>query len=209
MNKKKTTITASVAAVFCAATLALFGISGDKTVYVDYDINQTDIKAEMSLYLPEDFNADIAELLCNDMSVTKAVLPNDSLATIPFIFTDLNNLEIRFYRIGEVIGVGKFENGRIKVAVKDNIKDLPSETDEPVNIDTPSDEPEGAKIDTEEISETETADEPTDTATDETTDESTVETLDDTPDEPTIDEDKINEEVQLDVENNNVEENAE
>lgn len=200
MNKKKTTITASVAAVFCAATLALFGISGDKTVYVDYEINQTDIKAEMSLYLPEDFNADIAELLCNDMSVTKAVLPNDSLATIPFIFTDLNNLEIRFYRIGEVIGVGKFENGRIKVAVKDNIKDLPSETDEPVAIDTPSDEPEGAKIDTEETAET----------TDETTAETTDETPDETPDEPTIDEDKINEEVQLDVENDvNSEENAE
>ena len=200
MNKKKTTITASVAAVLCAATLALFGISGDKTVYVDYEINQTDIKAEMSLYLPEDFNADIAELLCNDMSVTKAVLPNDSLATIPFIFTDLNNLEIRFYRIGEVIGVGKFENGRIKVAVKDNIKDLPSETDEPVAIDTPSDEPEGAKIDTEETAET----------TDETTAETTDETPDETPDEPTIDEDKINEEVQLDVENDvNSEENAE
>ena len=205
MNKKKTTITASVAAVFCAATLALFGISGDKTIYVDYDINQTDIKAEMSLYLPEGFDADIAELLCNDMSVTKAVLPNDNLVTIPFIFTDFNNLEVRFYRIGEVIGVGKFEDGRIKVAVKDNIKDLEPDTDEPVNIDTPSDEPEGAKIDTEETTETESADEPIDTTTDETPDESTVETTD----EPSLNEDEINKEVQFDVENNNVEENAE
>ncbi len=188
MNKKKTTITASVAAVFCAATLALFGISGDKTVYVDYDINQTDIKAEMSLYLPEDFNADIAELLCNDMSVTKAVLPNDNLVSIPFIFSDLNNLEIRFYCIGEVTGVGKFEDGRIKVAVKDDIDELEPDADEPVNIDTPADEPEGAKIDTEETTKTETADEPTD--------------------EPSINEDEINKEVQFDVENNNVE-NAE
>ncbi len=201
MNKKKTTITASVAAVFCAATLALFGISGDKTIYVDYDINQTDIKAEMSLYLPEGFDADIAELLCNDMSVTKAVLPNDNLVTIPFIFTDFNNLEVRFYRIGEVIGVGKFEDGRIKVAVKDNIKDLEPDTDEPVNTDTPPDEPEGAKIDTEETTETETADEPIDTTTDETPDESTVETTD----EPSLNEDEINKEVQFDVENNNVE----
>lgn len=125
MNKKKS-ITTGVAAVFCAATLALFGISGDKTMYVDYELTQDDNKAELTLTVPDDFGADIAELICNDMSVTKAVLPNDKLTTIPFIFTDLNNLEIRFYRIGEVIGIGKFEDGRIKVATKDNIEELPS-----------------------------------------------------------------------------------
>lgn len=128
MNKKKTTITASVAAVFCAATLALFGISGEKTIYVDYELTQSDTKAELSLTLPDEFDAGIAELLCNDMSVTKALLPDNSLVTIPFIFSDLNNLEIRFYRLGEVVGVGIFEDGRIKVAVKDNFKKL--KTDE-------------------------------------------------------------------------------
>ena len=126
MNNKKKSITAGVAAVFCAATLALFGISGDKAMYVDYELAQDNNKAELALTVPDDFGADIAELLCNDMSVTKAVLPNDKLTTIPFIFTDLNNLEIRFYRVGEVIGIGKFEDGRIKVAVKDNIEELPA-----------------------------------------------------------------------------------
>lgn len=130
MNNKKKTLTASVAAVFCAATLALFGISGEKTIYVDYELSQSDTKAELSLTMPDEFDAGIAELLCNDMSVTKALLPDNSLVTIPFIFSDLNNLEIRFYRLGEVVGVGAFDDGRIKVAVKDNFKKLKTDDDD-------------------------------------------------------------------------------
>lgn len=130
MNNKKKTLTASVAAIFCAATLALFGISGEKTIYVDYELTQSDTKAELSLTMPDEFDAGIAELLCNDMSVTKALLPDNSLVTIPFIFSDLNNLEIRFYRLGEVVGIGIFEDGRIKVAVKDNFKKLKTDEDD-------------------------------------------------------------------------------
>lgn len=117
-NKKKGAIT-GVAAIFVAATLAMFGISGENIIEVDYAIHENGNVAEMTVDVPEEMEVDIVELLCNDSSVTKTLLPGGKLKTIPFIFSNLENLEIRFYKLSEVVGVGRFKDDKLYVAVKE------------------------------------------------------------------------------------------
>ena len=119
MSNRKKGIAAAGAAVFCAAALAMFGISGDKTVEIGYEITENGNVTEMALSAPDDVSFGIAELFCNGQSVTKTVLPDGRLRSLPIIFTNLDNLEFKFYRLGEVAGIGKFEDGKIICAVKD------------------------------------------------------------------------------------------
>lgn len=119
MSKKKKGIAAAGAAVFCAAVLAMFGISGDEVIEMEYEIAESGNMCEMAISAPDDVSFDIAELLCNGQSVTKTVLPDGRLRSLPIIFTNLDNLEFKFYRLGEVVGIGKIEDGKLKCAVKD------------------------------------------------------------------------------------------
>lgn len=119
-NKKKGLI-AGAAAIFVAATLAVFGISGDTIVEVDYSLTTENNLSELSLTPPEEASVDIVELYCNGELVTKAVLPDGTLKSIPFVFSDLSNLELRLYRLNEVIGIGKFEDDKLYVAFKDDV----------------------------------------------------------------------------------------
>lgn len=128
-NKKKGAIT-GVAAIFVAATLAMFGISGEKIIEVDYSIHENGNVAEMTVDVPEEMEADIVELLCNDSTVTKTLMPGGKLKTIPFIFTKLENLELRFYKLGEVIGVGRFKDNKLYVAVKGTIGEVEADENE-------------------------------------------------------------------------------
>lgn len=121
MDKKKKTIIGSVAAIFCAATLALFGISGETIVEMKYDITYDDGRAYMEVKAPDEYKLDVVELMCNNQSVTKTVLPDGKLTTIPFIFSNLGNCELRFSQLNKVVGIGSFKNGKLYVALRDDI----------------------------------------------------------------------------------------
>lgn len=120
-SKKKNQIVISTAALFCAATLALFGISGEKIIEAEYNITQNETNASMEIIVPNEYSFDIVELLLNGQSVTKTVLPDGKLTTIPFIFSDLSNCELRFSRLGEVVAIGNFKDDKLYIAIKDNI----------------------------------------------------------------------------------------
>ena len=119
-NKKKGAIT-SVAAIFVAATLAMFGISGETVLEVDYTLETDGNLCEMTVNPPEEIGVDIVELYCNDSFVTKTVLPNGTLKSIPFVFSNLENLELRFYKLGKVIGVGNFKDEKLYVAFVEEV----------------------------------------------------------------------------------------
>ena len=108
-----------ITSVVASAALALFGLSGQDAVEVKYDLVQVDNATELKIYPDEDVSVDIVELYCNDSVVTKALFPTQTLKSIPFIFSDLTNLELRLYKKGDVIGVGSFnEDKKLYVAFK-------------------------------------------------------------------------------------------
>lgn len=120
-NKKKGGIAAGIATLFTAATLLFFGISGETVIEIPYTIEEGSMVTSMLVQPPEELSSDVIELYCNDELVTKAVLPNGKLTSIPFIFTNLENLEIRFYKEGEVVGIGNFEGKKLYGAIKDGV----------------------------------------------------------------------------------------
>lgn len=108
-TKKKVGIGAGAVALFTAALLTFFGISGDKTVELTYHIEANDQTTSLFVDVPDKIEADIMELYCNDGQVTKTLLPKNELKSIPLVFTDLSNLTIRLYKYDEVIGLCKFD----------------------------------------------------------------------------------------------------
>lgn len=120
-KKKKGGIAAGAAAIFTAAVLALFGISGETVIEVDYSIEEDANLAEMTVSPPDEMSTDIVELYCNGEKVTTALLPSGKLSSIPFVFSDLENLEIRFYTLGECVAVGNFKGDKLYAAVKDGV----------------------------------------------------------------------------------------
>lgn len=120
MSKKtKAGAAGGAVAIFLAGVLALFGISGETIVEVGYELSKSETVYEMSLSLPEDAEADIVELYVSGNLVTKALMPNGTLKSIPFVFSDLENVELRVYKLGKVIGVGNFKDDRLYIAFKD------------------------------------------------------------------------------------------
>ena len=120
-NKQKGGIAAGIVSIFAAATLLFFGISGDTIIKMDYDLIQSENATELAIYPPDELNVDIVELYCNGEEVTKACLPTGTLKSIPFVFTDLGNLELRLYKLNECIGIGNFKDNELYVAVKDGL----------------------------------------------------------------------------------------
>lgn len=142
-NKTQKTLVTSIAAVFAAATLALFGISGEKIIETEYNITQDGTNAYMEIYAPKEYSFDIVELLCNGQSVTKTVLPNGKLTTIPFVFSNLDNCELRFSKLGEVIAIGNFKDDKLYIAIK-------SDTNQSTSDEATDDIKDGAENDADE-----------------------------------------------------------
>lgn len=118
ITRKK--VVTGVAAAVVSATLMLFGLNGGDAIEVKYDLVQTDEVTELKIYPDEDISVDIVELYCNGAAVTKALLPAQTLKSIPLVFSDLTNLELRLYKKGEVIGVGNFnEDKKLYVVFKE------------------------------------------------------------------------------------------
>lgn len=119
--KKGKKIMAGVASVFAAATIAFFGLNVDTTTEIEYKLVEGDKVTELSITPPEDAKVDIAELYCNESLVTKTALPDGKLKSLPLIFSDLDNLELRFYKLGEFAGVGTFKENKLYGAFKDGV----------------------------------------------------------------------------------------
>lgn len=119
-NKKKTGAVTGIAAIFTATLLAFFGTGGETVLEVDYSLTKNETVCELSVYPPDEAEADIIELYVGESLVTKALLPSGKLKSIPFVFSDLNNLELRLYKYGNVIGIGKFNEDKLYVAFKDS-----------------------------------------------------------------------------------------
>jgi len=103
-------------------TLELFGISGKTIVEGTYAIKKVDRnKSELSIDIPKSLNADLYELYLNGQYVDKQLLPNGRILAPPLIFTVPELIELRIFKLQEVIAVGKLKDGKLTIAVKDGV----------------------------------------------------------------------------------------
>ena len=85
----------------------------DYTLEIPYSFKDgSDRTKTLIIDVPDELSIDIATLYVNDAEVATALLPTDAKFTsIPVVFEDLENLEIKLYRMGEEIGTARFING--------------------------------------------------------------------------------------------------
>jgi len=103
-------------------TLELFGISGNTIVEGTYAIKKNDKnRFEFAVDIPISLSADLYELYLNGQYVDKQLLPSGKIIAPPLIFTMPELIELRIYKLQKVIAVGKLENGKLSIAVKDGV----------------------------------------------------------------------------------------
>lgn len=113
MKKRTKAIGGAVAAAAAATALIATNPAADKEVNINYDIHPiNEYVSEMTLDVPDELSADIAELYLNGTEVDKMLLPNGSIKAIPLVFSDTDNLTIKLYRLGEQIGTVEFKDGK-------------------------------------------------------------------------------------------------
>lgn len=85
----------------------------DYTLEIPYSFKDgSDRTKTLIIDVPDELSIDIATLYVNDAEVATALLPTDAKFTsIPVVFENLENLEIKLYRMGEEIGSARFING--------------------------------------------------------------------------------------------------
>lgn len=85
----------------------------DYTLEIPYSFKDgSDRTKTLIIDVPDELSVDIVTLYVNDAEVATALLPTDAkFTTIPVVFEDLENLEIKLYRMGEEIGSARFING--------------------------------------------------------------------------------------------------
>ena len=113
-QKKVTTMTSGIAAVAIAAG-TMIGTMSNNSIEIPYDtyvVNQ--YVTEMSIEAPKDENIDLVELYCNGEIVDNTILPNGTFKSIPLVFTNFQNLEIKCYSTGKEVGNATFdENNKL------------------------------------------------------------------------------------------------
>jgi len=103
-------------------TPELFGISGNTIVEGTYIIKNIDkIRSELSIDIPKSLSADLYEIYLNGQYVDKQLLPSGKIIAPPLIFTMPDILEVRIYKLQEVIAVATFKNDKLSIAVKDGV----------------------------------------------------------------------------------------
>ena len=113
MKKRTKAIGGAVAAAAAATALIATNPAADKEVNINYDIHPiNEYVSEMTLDVPDELSADIAELYLNGSEVDKMLLPNGSIKAIPLVFSDTDNLTIKLYRLGEQVGTVEFKDGK-------------------------------------------------------------------------------------------------
>ncbi|OQB15698.1 MAG: hypothetical protein BWY15_00411 [Firmicutes bacterium ADurb.Bin193] len=105
------------------STLEMFGISGDIVVEGTYTVKEIDEnRSAFSIAVPKKLSADIYELYLNGQFVDKQLLPGKIIAP-PVVFTVPELLEVRLFKLQEVIAVGRLEGKKLDIAVKDGVMD--------------------------------------------------------------------------------------
>lgn len=103
------------AAAAVAAAALIMGSSGGTEIELTYEITQkNEYVTEMRIEAPDELSADIAELDLNGAEVDKTLLPDGKFESAPIVFSDLSNLEIKLYRLGEQVGTARFEDGALR-----------------------------------------------------------------------------------------------
>ncbi len=109
-NQKKVTATASGLAATAAIAFSMLGIMGGTEETLNYDIYVVSpYVSEIKIDEPKGESIDKIELYCNGEFVDNALLPNGTIQSIPLVFTDLENLEIKLYKRGKSAGTAKFD----------------------------------------------------------------------------------------------------
>lgn len=107
-QKKVTAMTSSIAAVAIAAGTMLGVMTGTEEK-LDYNIYVVSpYVSEIEIEEPKGESIDKIELYCNGEFVDNALLPEGTIQSIPLVFTDLENLEIKLYKQGKSAGTASF-----------------------------------------------------------------------------------------------------
>ncbi len=108
-NKKKVTIMSSTIGAIAIAAGTTLGILYNNQTELQYNIsNVNEYVVEMKIEEPKEENIDLIELYCNDNFVDNTILPDGAFRSIPLVFTDLENLEIKCYSKGKEKGIASF-----------------------------------------------------------------------------------------------------
>lgn len=103
------------------STLEEFGIFEDITVNGTYSIEELDEnRTAFNIVVPEELSADIYELYLNNQFVDKSLISKKIIAP-PIVFSVPELLEVRIFKLQEVIAVGTFKDGKVVIAVKDGV----------------------------------------------------------------------------------------
>lgn len=115
MKNKKSLAAGVSALVLTAATIAVPFVS-EEPVKIGYELKkENEYVTTMQLDVPEELSVDIAELYVNGTYVDKTILPvQNQLRSNPIVFSEPSNLEVKLYRLGELIGTAKLDGGVVK-----------------------------------------------------------------------------------------------
>lgn len=113
-NKKKLTGMGGIIGAGVVTAGIIAGVTYTSPIEVPYSlevVNQyvTELKIEM----PEKENVDKVELYCNDEYVGNGLLPDKGIRSIPLIYSNLDNLSLKMYEHGKVVGTGKFKDNKL------------------------------------------------------------------------------------------------
>lgn len=115
MKNKKSILAGTVAAVLSAAALSVPFVGGE-TVKIDYEIKkESEYVTSMQIDVPDELSVDIAELYVNDIFVGKTLLPDGGVfKSNAIVFSDPDALELKLYKLGEVIGTVNLGEGVVR-----------------------------------------------------------------------------------------------
>lgn len=130
-GQKTGTVAGSAVAAAAAALIAVsFNSAGDAELDMNYKVTQnSQYSSSLVLEAPDSFTADIVELYMNGEPLTKCLLPDGELTSLPIVYTDMQNLSLKFYKLNEYVGEGEFRDDKtLHVTVdadviKDNSKE--------------------------------------------------------------------------------------
>ena len=110
-NQKKVTATSTAIAGVAIATALYAGLSVENKTEIPYSINVINqYSSELVVTPPKSEKVDLVKLYLNDNFVDVASMTNDSLKSIPLMFTDLDNLTVECYSENEVVGIIEFDD---------------------------------------------------------------------------------------------------
>lgn len=103
-------------------TLKEFGISDKNSIAATYEIKKIDgSRSEFTINVPEKLSADMFELYLNRQYVDKQLLPVGKIIAPPLVFTDTKLLEIHIIKLEQVIGIGRFDDDKLTIYLKEGI----------------------------------------------------------------------------------------